>query len=96
VDQSKGTVRGYNVTADLPLHKLLQTTNDAIGQVTLEDWKGPCQCMVSVEKQCWEMDGIVPDVIVPTVAVRGALLLVRIQTEEVSHPLEVSSKYVLK
>jgi hypothetical protein len=48
------------------------------------------------------MDGIVPDVIalssplVPTVAVRGAFVPVRIQTEEVSHPLEVSSKYVLK
>jgi hypothetical protein len=51
------------VTADLSLQKLLQTAHDAIGQVNQEDWKGFCRHVESLEKQYWEMDGIVPDVI---------------------------------
>jgi hypothetical protein len=47
----------------LSLQKLLQTAHDAIGQVNQEDWEGFCQHVESLEKQNWEMDGIVPDVI---------------------------------
>jgi hypothetical protein len=51
------------VTADLSLQTLLKTSNDAIGQVTQEDWKGFCHHVESLEKQYWETYGIVPDVI---------------------------------
>jgi hypothetical protein len=59
----KRIVREHNVTADLSVQKLLQTTHDAIGQVNQEGWEGFCQHVESLEKQYWEMDGI-PDVIV--------------------------------
>jgi hypothetical protein len=59
----KRIVWEHNVTADLSLQKLLQTAHDAIGQVNQEDWEGFCQHVEFLEKQCWEMDGIVPDVI---------------------------------
>jgi hypothetical protein len=59
----KRIVREHNVMADLSLQKLLQTAHDAIGQVNQEDWEGFCQHIESLEKQYWEMDGIVPDVI---------------------------------
>jgi hypothetical protein len=61
-DKIKRTVREHNVTADLSLQKLLQTALDAIAQVNQEDWVGFCQHVESLEKQYWEMDGIVPDV----------------------------------
>jgi hypothetical protein len=51
------------VTANLSLQILLKTSNDAIGQVTQEDCKGFCHHVESLEKQYWEMYGIVPDVI---------------------------------
>jgi hypothetical protein len=60
----KRIVTEHNVTADLSLKKLLQTAHDAIGQVNQEDWEGFCQHIESLEKQYWEMDDIVPDVIV--------------------------------
>jgi hypothetical protein len=80
----KRIVREHSVTVDLSLQKLLQMTNDAIGQVTQENWKGFCQHVESVEKQYWEKGGIVPDVLalssasVLTVRVRAALLPMKI------------------
>jgi hypothetical protein len=59
----KRKVWEHNVTADLSLQKLLQTAHDAIGQVNQEDWEGFCRHVQSLEKQYWEMDSIVPDVI---------------------------------
>ncbi|KAJ4442357.1 hypothetical protein ANN_03943 [Periplaneta americana] len=59
----KRFIRECNVTADLSLEKLRATTIDAIRNVTAEDWDGFCQHVETLEKQYWEKDGIVPDVI---------------------------------
>lgn len=59
----KRIVREHNVTADLSLAKLLEVTNEAIQEVTADDWAGFCHHVESQEKLYWEKDGIVPDVI---------------------------------
>jgi hypothetical protein len=45
------------------LQKVLQTTGDAIGQVTQGDWLGFCQSVESMRKQDWEKDGILTDAV---------------------------------
>jgi hypothetical protein len=65
----KRIIREHSMTADLYFQKLLQTTNDAIGQVNQENWEGFCQHVESEEEQCWEMDGIVPDMIILSTSV---------------------------
>jgi hypothetical protein len=68
----KRIVTEHNVTADLSLQKLLQTAHDVIGWVSQENWEGFCQQVECLEKQYWEMDGIVPDVIDSTVINLGS------------------------
>jgi hypothetical protein len=59
----KRTVREHNVTADLSLAKLLEVTNEAIQEVTADDWAGFYHHVELQEKLYWEKQGIVPDVI---------------------------------
>jgi hypothetical protein len=59
----KQIVRGHNLTADLSLAKLLKVTNEAMQEVTADDWAGFCPHVESQEKLYWEKDGIVTDVI---------------------------------
>ncbi|KAJ4440379.1 hypothetical protein ANN_08520 [Periplaneta americana] len=59
----KRTVRDTNVTADLSLTKLRETTKNAIQEVTRKDWAGFCHHVANLEAEYWEKDGVVPDVI---------------------------------
>jgi hypothetical protein len=58
----KRSVRENNVTGDLSLQKLL-VTEGAVALVIKEDWEGFCRHMETVEKQYFEKDGIVSEVI---------------------------------
>lgn len=59
----KRIVRDTNVTGDLSLTKLRETTKNAIQEVTRQDWAGFCHHVANLEAEYWEKDGVVPDVI---------------------------------
>ncbi|KAJ4432283.1 hypothetical protein ANN_20901 [Periplaneta americana] len=59
----KRIVRDTNVTGDLSLTKLRETTKNAIQEVTRQDWTGFCHHVANLEAEYWEKDGVVPDVI---------------------------------
>ncbi|KAJ4429030.1 hypothetical protein ANN_26026 [Periplaneta americana] len=59
----KRIVRDTNVTADMFLTKLRETTKNGIQEVTQEDWAGFCYHVATLEAEYWEKDRVLPDVI---------------------------------
>lgn len=59
----KRVIRSENITGDYALNKLKTVTNEAVQKVTTEDWVGFCSHVKKVEKEYWEKDGIVEDVV---------------------------------
>jgi hypothetical protein len=52
-----------HVTADLPLHKLLEMINAVIHKVSQEDFNGFSQHNKSLERQYLDTNGVVTDVV---------------------------------
>lgn len=56
--QAKRKLREQNITGDLSLTKLENSTKEAFSQISKQDWISCCDHVEKLEKDYWEKDGI--------------------------------------